>query len=241
MCTVTFIPTGKSEFVLTSNRDEAPNRKTLAPTVYQVDNSKLLFPKDEIAGGTWIGLSNKNRLICLLNGGFTIHERKAEYRMSRGIVVKDILTCDDVDLSLLKYNLEDIEPFTLITVDWSSDLKLYELVWDGIKKHLRTLPIKPKLWSSSTLFNEEMKEQRQEWFKEYLAENAISKSSIYKFHTSAGKDNLDYGIIIDRGFVKTTSITQVEKLGSNLTMQFEDLQKDEVSFQNFSMSEAIND
>ena len=75
MCTVTIIPQENNGFVLTSNRDEAPDRVSLAPDFYLVDGIKLLFPKDKM-GGTWIGVSEKNRVVCLLNGAFEKHERK---------------------------------------------------------------------------------------------------------------------------------------------------------------------
>ncbi len=38
MCTVTFIPESVSGFILTSNRDEAPNRSTVPPKIYEVKN-----------------------------------------------------------------------------------------------------------------------------------------------------------------------------------------------------------
>ena len=60
MCTVTIIPKGDNDFVLTSNRDEAPQRISLAPKVYTIDDTRLLFPKDKLSGGTWIGVSEKN-------------------------------------------------------------------------------------------------------------------------------------------------------------------------------------
>lgn len=88
MCTVTYLPLGNNNFILTSNRDETPLRKTLPPKDYVEDGVVLTYPKDEVAGGTWIGLSDKKRLVCLLNGGFTIHKRKDSYKMSRGVIVK---------------------------------------------------------------------------------------------------------------------------------------------------------
>ena len=35
MCTVSFIYKGDKDFMLTSNRDEAVNRKTIAPKLYE--------------------------------------------------------------------------------------------------------------------------------------------------------------------------------------------------------------
>jgi len=57
MCTVTFIPLENKNFVLTSNRDEAPNRTTIPPRNEGVELVMILAPKDALAGGTWIGSS----------------------------------------------------------------------------------------------------------------------------------------------------------------------------------------
>lgn len=236
MCTVTLIPLGNSNFVLTSNRDEAPERDTLNPDFYTEKGVRLLYPKDKMAGGTWIGVSDKNRLICLLNGGFTNHTRQDNYRLSRGIVVKDLLASNNVLKTIEDYNLIHIEPFTIVLVDWNENLLFYELIWDGDKKHFKKLPLEPKLWSSSSLYNEQMKTARLKWFEDYKTNNILNPKSILKFHKIAGKETKDYGVIMDRGFVKTTSITQVEKHHLNIKMNFFNLQKGTVSKSNFLLS-----
>lgn len=241
MCTVTLIPLGKSDFVLTSNRDEAPNRESLDPDFYVENGVTLLYPKDVLAGGTWIGISEKSRLICLLNGGFTLHERLAEYRLSRGVVVKDLLTATDFLQLIESYNLIGVEPFTIVLVDWQDGLRFYEFVWDGVAKHVKKLPLEPKIWSSSTLYTEEMKQARLDWFDIYKTKNDLNPESVLQFHKAAGKGNKDFGVIMDRGFVKTTSLTQVEKQGTNLKMDFFNLQNQTVSKSNFSFSNSIND
>ncbi|TXG38698.1 NRDE family protein [Seonamhaeicola maritimus] len=241
MCTVTIIPKGNNDFVLTSNRDEAPNRVSLSPEFYSIEGVKTLFPKDELSDGTWIGVSDKNRLICVLNGGFVIHERKAEYRKSRGLVAKDVLIAEDL-LDLIKaYDLEDIEPFTMVIADWNTDVKFFELVWDGIDKHISELPLEPKLWSSSTLYNEDMKAERQQWFKDFKINNELNAHTLMQFHSQAGGDNTDYGVIMDRHFVKTTSITQVEKHGDDLEMSYENLQDGTIANKTISLPQKVNE
>ena len=37
MCTVTYLPIGEADFILTSNRDEQPTRKTIEPKEYFED------------------------------------------------------------------------------------------------------------------------------------------------------------------------------------------------------------
>lgn len=241
MCTVTLIPKGKNDFVLTSNRDEAPNRASLKPEFYSINNTKVLFPKDELSGGTWIGLSEKNIVICVLNGGFAFHKRKPNYRKSRGVVANDFLIADDLKNTVNSYNFENIEPFTMVIVDWNSDLKFYELVWDGNNKHFKNLPLEPKIWSSSTLYSEVMKAERVKWFEDFKAENDLDENTLLKFHKTAGKNNDDYGVIMNRGFIKTTSITQIEKLNNTLEMHYESLLDYNVSSKTFHISQTVNE
>lgn len=218
MCTVTVIPMGANDFVLTTNRDEAPNRPTLKPAFYALNHTKLWFPKDELSGGTWIGVSDKKRVVCLLNGGFVGHERKSNYRLSRGVVVKDILISKNVIETVLNYNFLGIEPFTVILLDWSMGLKLYELVWDGLNTHFKPLDFEPKIWSSSSLYSKTMKSEREQWFEAYKKDTYLNPESLLRFHKTAGQNNGQFGVIMDRGHVKTTSITQVAKSGINLNL-----------------------
>lgn len=241
MCTVTIIPKGNNDFVLTSNRDEAPNRKSLPPDFYLKDGCKVLFPMDELSGGTWIGLSEKNRLVCVLNGAFGIHERKDDYRKSRGLVAIDFMIADDIVYAVENYDLADVEPFTVVIADWNTTLKFYELVWDGAEKHFKELPLEPKIWSSSTLYNANMKQERLQWFEDFKDENNLNAQSLLKFHKTTASDNKDYGVIMNRGFVKTTSITQIEKFSESLEMYYENLQNKTISSKTFHLSETVNE
>ncbi|QIE60429.1 NRDE family protein [Rasiella rasia] len=224
MCTVTFIPQNNNSFLFTSNRDEAPDRSTIAPEVYTLDNTQVLFPKDEVAGGTWIGLSDKQRLVCLLNGGFTAHERADSYRMSRGLLVTELLTTKDISEAINTYNFNGIEPFTLITVAYETTTQIFELVWDGTTAHFAEKPLQPHIWSSSLLYNKEAKALREAWFSEFIFTTMRpSAKEIKTFHKTAGIGNADIDLIMNRGFVKTKSITQIEKTEHSLWMQYEDL------------------
>jgi Transport and Golgi organisation 2 len=241
MCTVTIIPKGKNDFVLTSNRDEAPNRTSKAPDIFTINKVKLLFPKDEMSGGTWIGVSDKNRLVCVLNGGFTKHERKSSYRKSRGMVAKDYLISNAIQTTLEDYNFNDIEPFTMVIADWNEGLRFYELVWDGLQKHFMEWPLKPKIWSSTTLYSEAMRQERLDWFEDFKIRNELNATTLLQFHKTAGTGNEDYGVIMNRGFVKTTSITQVEKNDHVLNMHYENLQNKIVTDTVFNLPQTVND
>lgn len=230
MCTVTFMPQSANNFILTSNRDEAPNRSTLPPRVYELDGVKLLFPKDELAGGTWIGASDQKRLICLLNGGFEPHEREKNYRMSRGVIVTDLLTRQDAATAIYGYDFINIEPFTIVMVDWSDELRLFELIWDGSDTHFNENPLESHIWSSSLLYPSEVKRKREAWFSSFLL-NSMNpdEEELLNFHKTAGDGNPETNLVMDRGFVKTKSISQFSKNDNDSSIRYEDLQTNEIT------------
>ncbi|MDN3620485.1 NRDE family protein [Polaribacter undariae] len=224
MCTVSYLPLGNNDFILTSNRDETPLRNTIPPQNYIENGVQLTYPKDELAGGTWIGLSDKSRLVCLLNGGFKIHARKSSYKISRGIIVKNILSADDGVAYVNNYDFTDIEPFTLILVDWKNQLETYELVWDGNTKHFNKLTQEPKIWSSSTLYTEEMKEMRQVWFSSWLLENdEFQQEKILGFHQNENLGNAETSPKMKRNTVETVSVTSVKKEKSKVNITYLDV------------------
>lgn len=223
MCTVTYLPLGNDDFILTSNRDESPIRKTLAPEDYLENEVLIRYPKDELAGGTWIGLSEQKRLICLLNGGFTSYKRAATYRLSRGIIVKELLSAPDAILSIHNLNLEGVEPFTIVLVDWRKGLDTFELVWDGAQKHFKKLAQEPAIWSSSTLYTPEEKKLRQSWFKNWLEkQDKFSKEQIISFHQDTQLGTPEISIKMKRDFVETVSTTSILKTKQEVHMSYLD-------------------
>lgn len=225
MCTVSFYPTSSKNFILTSNRDEAPDRETLAPTIYEEEGVQLLYPKDALAGGTWIGVSERKRAVTLMNGGFVAHQRKSVYRKSRGLIVKDILKALDLEPLLENYDFNDIEPFTAVVVDWNSNFKLYTVVWDGEKLHPFQEVWAPKIWSSSPLYLKSAKLLREKWFSDFQREQEIlSAENLLTFHKTTGEGDPKNFLIMDRGVVKTKSITSIEKNDQDVRMRYEDLQ-----------------
>lgn len=236
MCTVTITPLkAENSFVLTSNRDEAPGRETLPPKVYFEEGLKMAFPKDVLAGGTWLGISEQKRVICLLNGEFKKHVRNLPYGKSRGVVVKELLAVTDFTEAVEAYKLSEVEPFTIIAADWRKQLFFAEFVWDGSRKHYKELPLKPQIWSSSPLYSEEMKQLREEWFNKLQQELELTPETFLKFHFSAGKGDKNAGVIMDRGFVKTKSISQIVIFDGKADFYYNDLETGKESEIHFSI------
>ncbi len=223
MCTVTFLPLSNTDFILTSNRDEQRLRETLQPKIYEENGVEMLFPKDKVAGGTWIGVSSKKRMVCVLNGGFIKHIRKANYSKSRGLIAKELLKGNALMPFIKNLDLLGVEPFTMIVVDWNTDtLNLVELVWDETQKHIKQYKNEPKIWSSSTLYTDEIKELRNNWFQKWLSENEFTSEAILKFHHSE-KGDKKQAILMKRNYVETVSITSVKKMDNTIEMFYEDV------------------
>ena len=236
MCTVSFIYKGKTDFILTSNRDESISRKTVIPKLYDEGSVLAVYPKDMVAGGTWIGASSQKRVLCLLNGAFEKHTREASYKKSRGVIVKELLAVVDVEQEIRDYNFNHIEPFTLVVADWNVELKLIELIWDGANVQITNLPLKSKIWSSSTLYNNDIKVLREKWFSEFLSQNGSSKDELFYFHEYYGMGDSMLDMKIDRGLLKTVSITQYEKEGENVWVVYKDLLSTELSYIQFNIN-----
>ena len=229
MCTVTYLPLGGGDFIFTSNRDESPMRSTIEPNEYVEDNVVLTYPKDELAGGTWIGLSDKKRLVCLLNGGYEIHEREASYRVSRGVIVKEVLKSDDAVSFIENLDLQGVEPFTIVMLDWENELNAYELVWTSTQKDFRKLENKPHIWSSSTLYTQEMKNMRKEWFADWLIDrDSFKQPEVLKFHLDDSKGE-EVSLKMKRPFVETVSVTSITKNNGDLELKYYDVLKDKTS------------
>ncbi len=159
----------------------------------------------------------------MLNGGFKNHQQQDSYARSRGLIVKDLLKTDDITKACKEIDLEDVEPFTMVIVEWDHHLFLFEFVWDGNKKHLGILPKEPKIWSSSTLYSAKIKELRLQWFSEWINNKEVNEESILEFHHKAGIGNPKIDIIMKRPKVGTVSITQVSKNKDRIQWSYEEI------------------
>lgn len=209
--------------VITSNRDENIQRQNAAaPAFHLINNKKIVYPKDAKAGGTWFAAHNDGTVAVLLNGAFEKHDPAPPYRKSRGLILLDIIAADDPALFFKQIDLDKIEPFTLILFHTGS---LYELRWDGINKHNRSLNTQVNyIWSSSTLYTGEVIKKREQLFKEFTAGNKnIAPENIHDFHRSDDSDS-ENGFIINRASgMKTFSITQAVIKPGNLHFLHDDL------------------
>ena len=217
MCTVTFLPKSRQDFILTSNRDEDPSRASQQLSFQEIGERKVHFPKDPKAGGTWFATDQDGFTLCILNGGFEKHKHRPPYRLSRGLMLLDFFKINNVHSFVSNYNFDGIEPFTLVIVDHSSDeLRLNQLVWDEKSLDYQVFDAeKPCIWSSSTLYPQPVQDERRQWFAEWLEDrNEFNQNDILSFHQFGGKGDAWNDFVMNReGRVQTVSVTSLDKKG----------------------------
>lgn len=198
----------KESVIITSNRDEHIQRQNAAAPRFQLlQHKKIIFPKDEKAGGTWFVAADNGVVAVLLNGALIKHITKPPYRKSRGLILLDIIAADEPYRFFTALDLEDIEPFTLILYQPGS---LQALRWDGSNKHEKLLDTKGNyIWSSATLYTDEVIADRKNIFEKFIGStNHITADLIHDFHAHNHGDD-ENGFIINRQTgMKTFSITQ---------------------------------
>lgn len=206
MCTVSYIPLPEGN-VVTANRDEAPVRNADGLTAHvNQAGQEFLIAMEPLHGGTNLAIG-KGFTTVLLNGAFRPHERRANYRISRGLVVLNSLNLR----SLRELSHEDVfgvEPFTLMRFG----PVIEELRWDETELHFRNYETsEPLIVASAKLYDQEALGKRQEWFKGLLdSEMSLDHDEIWSFHINGGDGDPENDMLMNRGnFVRTVSVTQV--------------------------------
>lgn len=251
MCTVTYLPQPNSGFLLTSSRDEKTVRPAAVfPVVDRSAYHSICFPKDPQSAGTWVAASTR-LTVCLLNGAFRAHVPRAPYRHSRGLVVLSVFDYQSPADWFAAYNFMGLEPFTLIIVQSECNQqrdrqsyalpveRLWEVRWDGQTPHLHQLnPQLPQIWSSATLYSDEVIARRQQWFRNWLVQqptDGFTVSAIRYFHKRAGAGDTINSVLMNRGNgMQTISLTTVQQNSYKASMYYEDLLTDTIRHQQLS-------
>lgn len=237
MCTVTYIPQGRNQFILASNRDENHQRSTNSIGSGTFGKERVLFPVDPVSGGSWIVVSNSGKVACVLNGAFEKHHHKPPYAKSRGLVILDYFKAPDIQQFVNNYDFTGIEPFTLVVHEPN---KLWEFRWDEKKAHLITIDAnQPHMWSSSTLYDKNAIIKRNEWFRNWLIRcPEPGLPDLIHFHRFGGEQDLYNGLVMNRDYkVQTLSITAIERMISFTNLRHHDLINNKISQNRIDISE----
>ncbi len=225
MCVLTYIPHGKGHFTITHNRDENIHRPfALPPTSYVIDGETVVGPLDPQSGGTWFAL-HQDWVCCLLNGGFEKHQRKTAYRESRGTVIPSFFKYLDVAKFMYHFNAIGFEPFTLVVFNLKK-LEVHQLVWDEHIFHcLRLDGQKPHIWSSSTLYSQEVKKGRQQLFDHFNTSHP-NADQVLDFHQINRENDWRESLFVNiDDVIKTVAITQASGCYPNIKLRYKAFQE----------------
>jgi len=160
------------------------------------------------------------------------HQKQDFYRQSRGKVLIELVSSElNAHDFFSTKNLSDVEPFTIISIDRKNEEinDFIEFIWDGEKKHFRTMDkTLPYIWSSVTLYDKETRRLREQWFKQFISENSqiISPGKVFEFHSADYSSDNAINLVMDRkDGLKTVSITQVMQNGNGPLMKYFNLVK----------------
>ncbi|RXK58279.1 hypothetical protein ESA94_16665 [Lacibacter luteus] len=235
MCTVTYIPVSNHSFFLTSNRDEKQVRlRAEEPKWHKFASGNLLFPKDGNAGGTWMALHENGNAMVLLNGGFVNHVSLPPYRKSRGLIFLDVFDHPRPVDAFEQIHLHKIEPFTLVIRQAE---QLFEARWDGQEKSILELDASAAhIWSSVTLYSNDIIEKRKAWFQAFQKEyKETGSKEILHFHRFAGDGDGSNDVLMNRNNeMLTVSITQLHRKQELSFMHYLDLQDGRLYSQEFN-------
>lgn len=212
MCILSIFSKTNGDFILTQNRDESIYRLTSSNVeTREFYGQKVTSPIDLNSGGTWIYYTDKY-VVCVLNGGYENHSHRPPYRMSRGLVILELLKFASMDEFISEINLDGIDPFTMLMIDLKSNQKQI-LVWDRKQKFVENLnDEKLIVRSSSTLYNASEKLFHKEKFEEL---ELINSEKIYKIHQKLTMPKNEKFPI-----VQSTSITQIIHSGKIINLKF---------------------
>lgn len=174
------------------------------------------MPVDGSKRGTWV-YTNDEETVFLFNGGFEKHKHQPPYDRSRGKIMLEVLDFSGHDEFLEQVHLDGVEPFTQLFIQHNGTQRILELVWDGTRKYIRSLEWKPFIRSSSTLYNADIRWQKQVQFEEWLSKHQPNEVLDFMQNTS-----FEVPIVLDHPLVQTISTTLVVREGGKNQMTYSD-------------------
>ncbi len=220
MCTLSFVAKPRG-YYLAMNRDERFDRgRATPPEVVDVGVVQAIFPRD-VAGGTWIALTDQGTSWALQNWHVPYAYDKT---VSRGLVIPRVAACssrEEVERKLTPSELRGMLPFRLFGF-LPHAREIYEWRWDGSGVHTLKFDWRPHQWFSSGLSDEKAEAARMPIF--HAAERSTSAESLewlrrlHRLHTPEGP----FSICVHGEIAGTVSYTEITVATRTVTMRYAD-------------------
>ncbi len=127
----------EAPLVVGANRDEYLDRPAEPPTLRALGERRIVAPRDQRAGGTWLGLNDRGVFAALTNRPVASPDRTLR---SRGLLVEDALRAESAKQAAeahLSLPADAYNPFNLVVCD---GLDAFVVVYDGAPRLERLEP-----------------------------------------------------------------------------------------------------
>lgn len=215
MCTVSVIPMPHGGFRVVANRDESHRRPPATEPAWSMLSGGVrgLWPRDGLAGGTWIGASERGRVLAVLN--LNLHPAPRlpprDELISRGLIIPRLLA-DDRSLAeaIGSLELDRFAPFRLIAIEASSGgLRIGEASWD--RDGLSTTEHRgPAACFASSGLGDHLVQVRIPLFEELVVRPGPSVDRQDRFHGHRWPDRTEVSVLMHRADARTVSVTTLE-------------------------------
>jgi len=223
MCCLTIYKTKDDKLIITHNRDEQKSRHVSANQIVceMFGDKGVWMPKDKQSRGTWIA-TDGHMAGALINGFKENHIKKTTYKASRGTIIPSLFLSQNVDRFIDEFDPHGYEPFTLLIIE--KEKGMIEYGWNEQEVHLKNLDTNQSyIYSSSTLYNEEVMKYREQLFFEWL-KNDCSENDIWHLHALKGNDHGHFLNVNYNAEISTVALSQIV-LGKEAEFHYQSILK----------------
>lgn len=213
MCTVSWFADASGYHVF-FNRDEQKSRPIAQPPrVFHSESGNYVMPVDPLGGGSWISVNQCGLTVALLN--FYQGKTPKGELVSRGLIVKELAVCKEVDeavTQLYTFDLQTFAPFTILLISQnqlSHHSRARALRWDG--RELLDFASASPLISSAFDFKHVSK-QRLELYRAKISPGHGKSHSVDEhcaFHSSHLPTASAYSVCMHREDAQTVSFCHI--------------------------------
>lgn len=217
MCTLTIVRE-PHRLLATMNRDDIATREESPPALSSIAEKTFAAPRDQQAGGTWIGVNAYGVIACLLNR----YDAAPASRASRGAIVLEAMRGSSIDTACGILTALDHSAYSPFTCLLSAEHGATRLDWTGARIERTDLPtdIGVVMVTSSSWQFEEVKAKREALFREIWAGGDGAVDNVRAFHSRRVSENDAWAPMMQRPHAQTKSITQVELTSSGAEMRY---------------------
>ena len=224
MCTVTVVP-HETGIRLMCNRDERRTRPAaIPPRVYELGGRLAAFPVDPQGGGSWVGLNDADIAMALLNAASAPRRCAEAPKRSRGLIVRELLSCRSMPHvleAIASLDIGSFEAFRLVVVHGSA---VAVATHDGARAMTcRQIWLDtPLLFTSSSLGDARVEAPRRRLFERMVVQGRAGwLDGQAHFHRHQWRSRPEISVRMEREDALTVSHTVVDVTAAGRGVRYE--------------------